>query len=86
MRFVGQMGEKSDVEFTKGISWLGWKYVQVSPPQDISQYPLKLDKLYLELSEGRDDYGVILLDGLEGTYPENEDGSSITYRNYHDPR
>ena len=82
MRFVGQMGEKSDVEFTKGISWLGWKYVQVSPPQDISQYPLKLDKLYLELSEGRDDYGVILLDGLEGTYPENEDGSSITYNNF----
>lgn len=82
MRFEGQMGEKSDVELTRGISWLGWKYIQVSPPQDISLYPLRLDKLYMELSEGRDDFGVVLLDGLEGIYPDNENESSIAYNNF----
>ncbi len=82
MRFVGQMGEKIDVELTKGISWLGWKYIQVSPPQDISLYPLRLDKLYFELSEGREDFGVVLLDGLEGIYSSNENDSSILNNNF----
>lgn len=69
----GQMGEEIFLPFTEGIGWTGWKYVELSPPTDISIYPLKLDKLYLELPKDRDDMGVVLLDKLESVYIRNLD-------------
>ena len=44
----GTNGREIFLPFTEGIGWTGWKYVELSPPTDISIYPLKLEKLYLE--------------------------------------
>lgn len=76
----GQMGEEIYLPFTDGIGWTGWKYVELSPPTDVSLYPLELDKLYLELPKDRDDLGVILLDKLEAVYSRNfdEEGNNAT--------
>lgn len=70
--FKGQAMEKVDVEFSKGINWIGWNYLELGPPQDLSLYPLQLDKIYLELNYNREDYGVILFDKLEADYPKND--------------
>ncbi len=82
LRFIDQMGEIYDAEASKGINWQGWRYIEAKPPADISVYPIKIDKLYLELSEGREDFGVILLDGLQCVYPQNETDSDNTKVNY----
>ena len=71
IRLKGQAGEKIDVELAKGISWMGWEYVESMPPQDLNLYPLQLDRIYLELSYNRDDYGVLLFDKLEANYPKH---------------
>lgn len=75
--FNGQMGERLFWPISEGIGWTGWKYIEVSPPSDLNLYPLKLDKLYLEIPKDREDFGVLLLDKLEGVYVRNlgEDGS-----------
>ena len=75
--FKGQMGEDELLPLTEGIGWTGWKYLEVSPPDDLSIYPIKLDKLYVDMPKDRDDFGVILLDKLEAVYTRNlgEDGS-----------
>lgn len=82
--FKGQMGEEEYISFTEGIDWTGWKYLELSPSGDINQYPLKLDKLYLEIPKNRDDFGVILMDKLEAIYPENtsEDELGIKIGDY----
>ena len=71
IRFKGQAGEKVDAELAKGISWIGWEYIEIKPPEDLSLYPLQLDRIYLELSYNRDDYGVLLFDKLEANYSKD---------------
>lgn len=75
--FKGQMGEDEFLPLTEGIGWTGWKYLEVSPPEDLNLYPLKLDKLYVDMPNDREDFGVILLDKLQAVYSRNlgEDGS-----------
>lgn len=75
--FRGQMGEDQFVPLTKGIGWTGWKYLRVSPPSDLEIYPLKLNKLYIDMPKDREEFGVILMDKLEAVYIRNlgEDGS-----------
>jgi len=82
LRFIDQMGEVYDVEASKGVNWQGWRYIEAKPPADISVYPIKLDKIYLELSEGREDFGVILLDGLQCVYSQSAHDSDNTKVNY----
>lgn len=81
IRFKGQAGEEIDVEMARGINWMGWDYLEMSPPADLSLYPLQVDKIYLELSYYRDDYGVLLLDKLEANYPRssNKLGASFSF-------
>ena len=69
LRMKGQVGEKIDIELSKGISWLGWNYIEASPPADLSLYPLDLDKVYIELEYNRNDWGVLLFDRIEANYP-----------------
>ena len=71
--FKGQMGEEEFVPLSEGIGWTGWKHVQVSPPTDLSLYPLTLDRLYLEVPDGRDIYGILLIDKLQAIYAKNID-------------
>ncbi|MDR7870023.1 MAG: LysM domain-containing protein [Tissierellaceae bacterium] len=79
LQFRDQTGENYEFSFTDGISWMGWSYVKVSPPQDLKLYPLTLERLYFEIPYGREDYGVLLMDRLEAYYP-NSTGSEDTDR------
>lgn len=71
IRFLDQMGEKIDMELSNGIGWTGWKYLKMTPPVEISNYPLRIDKLYIELGYGREDFGVLLFDELDCIYDDN---------------
>lgn len=82
IRFKGQVGEMLDVELSKGVSWIGWQYIEIVPPADLSLYPLKLDKIYLEISYNREDYGVLLFDKLEAYYPANKNLDKSFYSFY----
>lgn len=73
LRFQDMDGRKIDVELERGVNWTGWKYISASPPQDINVYPLKLDRVYMELGPNRDDYGVLLFDRIEASYPSEDD-------------
>lgn len=81
LRFKGQAGEKVDLELSKGINWIGWQYLETVPPEDLSIYPLQLDRIYVELAYNRDDYGVLLFDKLEANYPRdaNRNKESFTF-------
>ncbi len=82
IRLKGQAGEKVDVELTKGIRWIGWEYIEAQLPQDLSLYPLQLDRIYIELNDNRDDYGVLLFDKLEAIYPRNSTKTSEKFTLY----
>lgn len=72
-RFQDMDGKKIDLELVKGINWTGWEYISASPPKDVIIYPLKLDRIYLQLGANRDDFGVILFDRIEASYPLNDE-------------
>lgn len=74
MRFQTLDGEKIDIKLSEGINWIGWKYISAAPPQDVKLYPIKLDRLYMELGPNKDDYGVLLFDRLEASYPDSGEG------------
>lgn len=73
MRFQDLDGRKIDMELAKGISWTGWEYISASPPRDINIYPLKLDRIYLQLEPNRNEFGVILFDGIEAAHAQKEE-------------
>jgi len=72
VRFNDMDGRKIDLELSKAVNWTGWEFISAMPPQDISLYPLKLDRIYLELDVNRDEYGVILFDQIEASYGDNK--------------
>ena len=60
-----------------------WKQVELQNiPDDLSQYPLKLNSIFLKIPEGREDFGVILIDKLEALYNKNldDDGNDNSVR------
>ncbi len=84
LAFRGQMGEDIYVPLTEGIGWTGWKYIEATPPEDLTLYPLRLEKLYVEIPKDRDNYGVLLMDKLEAVYTRNidEDGNDMSVGDY----
>lgn len=82
LRLKGQAGEKVDLELSKGVNWIGWKYLEKNPPEDLSIYPLQLDKIYVELAYDRDDYGVLLFDKLKANYPKDSNKSKEKFTFY----
>lgn len=82
IRMKGQAGEIYDVEIIRGISWIGWNYIDFKPPLDLRLYPLQLDKIYIELAYNKDDYGVLLVDQIEAKYPKGINESSEYYTYY----
>lgn len=82
LRFQDQEGNKIDLELSKGINWIGWNFIETMPPQDIKLYPLKLDRVYIELGANRDDYGVILFDNIEIEYPNIESQEENQNKSY----
>ncbi|HPA55688.1 MAG TPA: LysM peptidoglycan-binding domain-containing protein, partial [Bacillota bacterium] len=75
LRFQSQEGEKIDLKLSEGVNWVGWKYISASPTQDVNVYPLKLDRIYIELGPEKDDYGVLLFDRIEAEYTDNEESA-----------
>ena len=53
IRFSTQDGEKIYTNISNGIGWTGWKYVEAKPPSDLKVYPLKIDRIYVELNENK---------------------------------
>lgn len=82
LRLQDQEGNKIDLELAKGINWTGWEYIEAMPPQDINLYPLKLDRIYLQLGPSRDDYGVLLFDNIETLYPLDVEKEEIQDKGY----
>ena len=86
LRFQDLDGRKIDMELARGIDWIGWQYISASPPKDVNIYPLKLDRIYVKLEANRDEFGVILIDGIEASYPkendEEEDEDKPSYELY----
>lgn len=82
--FRGQMGEEIYLPLTEGIGWTGWKYIETNPPLDLGIYPLKIEKLYVEIPKDRDNYGVLLMDKLEATYTRNidDEGNDMSAQDY----
>lgn len=75
-RFKDADGRDIYAEAKKGVDWNGWQYISAAPPQDLNVYPLKLDRIYFELGANRDDYGVMLFDRIECSFPMNENLNS----------
>ena len=75
LRFQSQEGEKIDLKLSEGVNWVGWKYISASPTQDVNVYPLKLDRIYIELGPEKDDYGVLLFDRIEAEYTDSEESA-----------
>lgn len=84
MLFKGQMGEEIYIPFTEGIGWTGWRYLEAPSHEDVRTYPLTLEKLYVEIPSGREDYGVLIMDQLEAVYTRNldEKGNDISGEQY----
>ena len=74
--FHGQMGEDEYVPLSEGIGWTGWKYLEISPPNDLSIYPLDVNSFYIDMPKNREDFGVLIVDRMEAVYERNisEDG------------
>ncbi|NLJ78031.1 MAG: LysM peptidoglycan-binding domain-containing protein [Tissierellia bacterium] len=68
LQFRSQIGERLEINLSRNIYWKGWRYLESIPPQDASLYPLKLERIFLELPNDRDEYGIMLFDKLEANY------------------
>lgn len=68
IRLVNLDREEQVVKLTEKVDWVGWKYIEAQPPQDISLYPLKLDRIFVETSPRKKIKGVLLFDNLEAKY------------------
>lgn len=74
LEFKTQTGEIITTIMSEGIGWTGWKQISAySIPNDLSQYPLMLNSISLEIPAGREEIGVILIDKLEALYEKNLD-------------
>ena len=69
--FHGQMGEDEFVELSQGIGWTGWKHLEISPPNDLSIYPLIVNSFYIDMPKNREDFGVLVVDKMEAIYERN---------------
>lgn len=68
-KLITQNKDEFYIPICEGISWIGWNYVETKLLSDLSLYPLQIDKIYVELTNFRDDFGVLLFDKLEANYP-----------------
>lgn len=78
----GQMGEDIDVIATQGINWMGWQYIETSLPSDVNLYPLTVDKLYFQIPDNREDYGILHFDKIEAIYQKMEGETETVNSSY----
>ena len=84
LRLKTQTGDIIDTNFTQGINWMEWSYLEASMPSDLSLYPLYVDKIFFEIPNEREDYGVLLLDQLEANYSNISSNSLESNPNTYD--
>ncbi|KAB3537367.1 LysM peptidoglycan-binding domain-containing protein [Alkaliphilus pronyensis] len=82
-RLTDKQGNEYTIDFTQDINWVGWKKVEAMAPQDKSLYPLALTDICLDIQAGESGGGVILLDGLEAVYEEEQLINPIKKDNTH---
>jgi len=82
IRLSDMDGRKIELELSKSVDWMGWKFISAIPPQDLNIYPLKLDRIYLELDVNREEYGVILFDQIEASYGNDREVDSTKIEKY----
>ncbi len=80
IRLVTNNGDAIHLKIQEGISWLGWKNLNIDLPKELSLYPIKITSIYYEVPKNTDDFGVILFDKLEVFYPHHyeSEGSEIS--------
>lgn len=70
IRLTNSDREPTVLCLSDGVQWVGWKYLEVQPPQEIKEYPLKLNRVYVETERHKDDAGVLLIDDIEVGYSQ----------------
>src|SRR5699024_7090361 len=79
VRLMTQDGKNIDTIISEGVNWTGWHNVEVDLPTTISLYPLRLTNIYYEITEHREDIGVLIFDKLEGVLENNNIETSDFY-------
>lgn len=64
MGFINSVKEDLIVSIVDDINWTGWKKQNISFPKNTS-FPLKFDRIILELPNDKEKYGSILFDNIE---------------------
>ncbi|WP_026476661.1 phosphodiester glycosidase family protein [Alkaliphilus transvaalensis] len=73
------------IDFSKGVDWTGWKYLEATLPSNIS-YPVRIDRLYVaETNSNEKAKGTLIFDDLQAVYPSNVTVSSSTSNVIKDP-
>ncbi|HZJ76858.1 MAG TPA: LysM peptidoglycan-binding domain-containing protein, partial [Oscillospiraceae bacterium] len=79
-------GEKHDICLYDNIDWIGWKHLKVDVPQDSPLYPIKIEKIMVDIDSTDDGKGTLLFDALEAFYimnaPVIDENSIGSYRFY----
>lgn len=70
IRLMNSDREPTVLCLSDGVQWAGWKYLEVQPPQEIKEYPLKLDRVYVETERHKDGAGVLLIDNIDVGYSQ----------------
>lgn len=65
IRLISPEDEEFDLIISDGISWIGWNEIEFSLPSILSAYPLKLTHIFYEITNNREDIGVLIFDKLE---------------------
>jgi len=68
IRLTNNDREHTVLCLSDGVQWVGWKYLEGQPPQEINEYPLKLNRVYIETEGHKDGAGVFLIDNIDVGY------------------
>lgn len=73
-RIVDANGKQHVLDWSKGVDWTGWKYLEATVPTEVVA-PVKLDRIYVaEIDEAQKVKGTLTFDDLQVSYA----GSSIS--------
>jgi type IV pilus assembly protein PilO len=82
VRLVTNNGDDIHLNIQEGISWLGWKNIDINLPNELSMYPINITSIYYEVPKNTDDFGVILFDKLEVFYPHHYESEGVEVSEY----
>ncbi len=82
VRLVTNNGDDIHLNIQEGISWLGWKNINIDIPKELSLYPINITSIYYEVPKNTDDFGVILFDKLEVFYPHHYETEGVETSEY----